>query len=513
MNVLLLNPPPYDRSWYRVEHLGIAYLAAALRSDGHHVTLLDSLLEDMDVQQTAEAILERSASVDVLGITATEPESLKAGVQVVRHLHNAGLHPHVTTGGYLPTFWSDEVLKKYPEIDTVVIGEGEETCKDLVGAIQHGKNIAKVAGIAYREQSGNIIHTPSRPLIQNLDHLPFPARDYLDLAYKRYHHAVISGSRGCYHKCSFCQIAQFYRLAPGGPYRTRSAKSIADEVELLVNQMGVRSIFFVDDEFITESKARHKVIRELIREIRSRQLNFSFSIQYRADTGSDETLLQSLKEVGLSTVFIGVESGVEKVLQRFDKGIEKSNLTTALKIVENLDFNLIAGYMLYNPGTTFEELKESINYLLSKEAPFIQDMHGMNLLKGTREEKWVSEQEMLITRDMKVNYPIQDKKVEKFVDALRHYFPVYRSVVLDIYELLFLLVQLPEDIQNEKRIIDEKVRKLHEQFLMEAISGIESENFHEEDLLERLKVEFEALEGESKKLVHKGRESIPNHPL
>ncbi|MCX6068489.1 MAG: radical SAM protein [Chloroflexi bacterium] len=508
MNILLLNPPPNERSWYLAEHLGIAFLAAVLRQAGHHVLLLDSLLEDIDTQQTAQAVLERLPNIDILGITAIEPETLKTGIQVVNLLNQAGLHPHITCGGYLPTFWSDEVLQKYPEIDTVVIGEGEETLKALVDTLQHGSDLSAVKGIAYREPSGEIQHTEPRPLIPDLDRLPFPARDYLAIAYQKYHHALVYTSRGCYHKCSFCQIAQFYRISPGGPYRTRSAKNIADEIELLVNQHGVRSIFFVDDEFITESRSRRKVIDELIAEIRARGLRFSFSIQYRADTGSDEPLLSALKEVGLSTVFIGVESGVDTVLQRFDKGIKKNNLSIALKIVRDLDFNLIAGYMLYNPGTTFEELKESVAYLLTPEAPFIQDLHGMNLLKGTPEEKLAHEQNMLVFRDMKVNYSIQNKKVAAFIDALRHYFPIYRAVVLDIYELLFLLVQLPEEIQNEKRAIDEKIRALHNRFLIQSISELEQGTFHEKELLESLRVEFDALAVESGQLVQKGRESV-----
>ena len=98
------------------------------------------------------------------------------------------------------------------------------------------------------------MHNRPRPLIGDLDQLPFPARDYLSIAYKRYHHAVVAASRGCYHRCSFCQIAQFYRQSQGSPYRTRSARNIADEVEMLVKEHGVRSIFFVDDEFITEAR-------------------------------------------------------------------------------------------------------------------------------------------------------------------------------------------------------------------------------------------------------------------
>jgi anaerobic magnesium-protoporphyrin IX monomethyl ester cyclase len=322
MNIVMLNPPPNDRSWYRVEHLGIAYLTSALRQVGNEVLIIDSFLEDIGVERTTEVILQKMPNVDLIGITASEPETLESGVRVIKNLNNKGLHPYVTAGGYLPTFWSEKVLNKYREIDSVVMGEGEETIKELVKSLKQQRELTEVNGLALRDNSGDIKHTPARSLIRDLDQIPFPARDYLPMAYDKYHHAVISGSRGCYYNCSFCQIAQFYRLAPGKPCRTRSAKNIADEIEILINDYGVDSIFFVDDEFITHNTSRRKVINDLIDEIINRKLKFNFTIEYRADTGVDFELLQSLKKVGLSTVFIGVESGVEEVLRRFDKGIK-----------------------------------------------------------------------------------------------------------------------------------------------------------------------------------------------
>ena len=513
MRVLLLNPPPNDRSWYRVEHLGIAYLATVLRQAGHEVQLLDSLLEDLDVKQTFQTIMARCSQIDVLGITATEPETIRSGLAIVRLLHGAGVHAHVTVGGYLPTFWSDELLRECLEVDSVVIGEGEETLRELVETLQRGGNLEGVAGLAFRNGDCEMVHTPPRPLIHNLDRLPFPARDYLSVAYQKYHHALVYSSRGCYHRCSFCQIAQFYRLSRGRPYRTRTAKNIADEIEVLVKEHGVSSIFFVDDEFITESPKRRHIIEELIAEIHKRKLNFSFSIQYRADTGSDETLLRSLKDVGLSTVFIGVESGVEDVLERFEKGISKANIQSALQLVKKIDLNLIAGYMLYTPDTTFEELKESIEYLVSPEAPVIHDPHGMNLLKGTLEEKSLRRRNLVLRRGLGLSYRPEDKKVAAFVDVLRHYFPIYQPVVRDVYEMLFLLVDLPKEILEEKRRIDLRIQDLHRHFFLSAINDLTQGKIDEEALLIDMRIAFQSLSSESQQFRQKGREWVSQNKV
>jgi anaerobic magnesium-protoporphyrin IX monomethyl ester cyclase len=508
MNVILLNPPPSEESWYRSEHLGIAYLGAVLRQTGHRVLLLDSLLEDLDVHQTFQAILQRMPMIDVLGITATEPETLKAGIAVVRLLNQTGKCPHVTCGGYLPTFWSEEVLQKYPEIDTVVVGEGEETLRVLVETLQRDEDLACVKGIIYRGSSGQFLHTPPRPLISDLDCLPFPARDYLKVAYQRYHHALVYTSRGCYHKCSFCQIAQFYRLSPGKPYRTRSAKNIADEIELLVNRYGVRSIFFVDDEFITESHQRRRVIEELIAEIRARRLQFSFSIQYRADTGSDEALLHALKEIGLSTVFIGVESGVDSVLKRFDKGINRDEISKALEIVEKLEFNHNIGYILFNPGTTFAELLETVNYLLSPQGPTILKLIGMMVLKGTPEEKFIQEQDLITERDLGIRYKFTDEKVAAFAGLLRRYARVYEPTAKDYYEIHFMIGDLDDFQRNEMmskiKPVELKIRSLHQGFLACAVNQLLKGDLYSNTWIADLIPEFEALHDETQSILQEG---------
>jgi len=511
MNILLLNPPTNDQNWYRAEHLGLAFLASVLRKEGYDVQILDSNLENLDVRQTFHTILNRAPRLDVLGITAIEPQTLLCGVEVIRLLRQEGIHPYVVAGGYLPTFWYAEVLKKYPEIDSIVIGEGEASLKDLVEAIEHNQDPHSIYGLALRNKDGEVICTPKRNLIRDLDQIPFPARDYLSVAYQKYHHALVYSSRGCYHKCSFCQISQFYRLSNGSPYRSRSAANIADEIEILVNQYGARTIFFVDDEFITKSPKRQNIIRELISEIRKRDLKFSFSIQYRADTGDCEELLSDLKKVGLTTVFIGVESGIDAVLERFEKGINKIDIQNALRIVKQLGLNKNIGYMLFNPNTTFDELKESVEYLLSPDAPTILKLIGMMVLKGTPEEKKLREQNLVMERDFKIKCSILDKKVAAFADILKLYHPIYELAAMDFYEFHFLIGDLPEDDRERMlrkiKTVELKIRNLHQIFLSKAIGLSQNEK---DDLkwLDDFKVKFQALYAETQTILKNGHQKL-----
>ena len=512
MNILLLNPPPNDRSWYRAEHLGLAYLASVMRQTGHIVHIFDSLLENQNAEQTYQTIKNRFHDIQLLGITATEPESIVSGAKIVKRLKQDGMKMHVTAGGYLPTFWSDELLSKYSEVDTVVVGEGEETLQHLVQTLGQQGDLAAIPGLVFRRPCGEIVHNPPRSLIRDLDQLPFPARDYLAVSYQKYHHALVYGSRGCYHQCSFCQIAQFYRLSSGVPYRTRSAKNIADEIELLVTQHGVQSIFFVDDEFITESKQRRQVIEELIEEIKIRKLNFSFSIQYRADTGNHEPLLRSLKEVGLRTVFIGVESGVNSVLQRFDKGITRADIDSALKIVRDLDLSSNIGYMLYSPNTTFEELQQSVDYLMTPESPTLLKLIGMTVLKGTPEEKTARELDILSETEFDIHYRIRDRKIAAFAYLLHLYYPIYEPVTADFYELHFmmgdLLPQKREELLQKTKYVSNRIRILHQEFLMFAIRDAANEVMEPPDWLGNLKEEFKILNGDTQRLIEDGRATI-----
>lgn len=512
MNILLLNPPPNDRSWYRAEHLGLAYLAAVMRQAGHTVHIFDSLLENQNAEQTYQTIKSKFPDIGLLGITATEPESINSGTKIAKWLKQDGIIAHITAGGYLPTFWSDQVLSRYSEIDSIVVGEGEETFKELVRTLEQEGTLGDIQGLVYRDSSGKITHNPTRPLIRDLDELPFPARDYLAVSYQRYHHALVYASRGCYHQCSFCQIAQFYRLSKGVPYRTRSAKNIADEIEMLVTQYGVQSIFFVDDEFITESKKRLQVIEEFIEEIKIRKLDFSFSIQYRADTGNHEPLLRSLKEVGLRTVFIGIESGVNSVLQRFEKGITRTDIDSALQIVRDLDLSSNIGYMLYSSDTTFEELQHSVAYLMTPGSPTLLKLIGMTVLKGTPEEETARKLDILVEKEFDIHYRVRDRRIASFAYLLHLYYPIYEPVTADFYELHFMIGDLlphkKEELLKRIKLVNNRIRILHQEFLTYAIRDAANELMEPPDWLGHLKEEFNILYGDTRRLIEYGRSDI-----
>lgn len=474
MRILLLNPPAPGSGWYQLEHLGLAYIAAVLRQAGHDTRILDANLEGLAVTAAADAA-NALAPFDLIGLTAMEPLTFQAGLEIVERLRDQGHRPTTILGGYFATFWGQKVIETCPLVDVVVLGEGEQTVLELVRAIETNASLAEVDGICYRDGSA-VRTTIPRRLVADLDQLPFPARDYVRQSYERHHVAGLYGSRGCVHRCTFCQIEQFYRLAPGSPYRTRTEANLVAEIMALLEEHGCRNLLFVDDEFIEGSPRRLRVLSEFIQLLRQKKVDIGFAIQYRADQGHNRDLLAGLKSVGLTTVFIGVESGLDSVLARYDKRIDRRMITRSLAVARELELQLIAGYILFDPYTTFDELRANVDYLMTDEAPTILDLHGMIVLKGTPDEARLRRQGRLKEEGFQLHYPTPDPDLRVFKALLNLYYPVSSPSVHNIYRLHLMVGRFPA---SERRMamlavaeVLSRLRALHQTFLRRAVDDV-----------------------------------------
>jgi anaerobic magnesium-protoporphyrin IX monomethyl ester cyclase len=145
---------------------------------------------------------------------------------------------YVVWGNYHPSFNAERILRKYPDVDIIVRGEGEDACLELAACIEKGEDFRKVAGVTYRGRDGEIVATPERPLLTDVDSLPFPDRGLTDCDYasrvlgvttvtKKF--TSLLSSRGCPFQCTFCACQNFAR----GIWRPRSVENIVDELEFL----------------------------------------------------------------------------------------------------------------------------------------------------------------------------------------------------------------------------------------------------------------------------------------
>ena len=411
MRVVLIDPAPRHGIKEAYESLGIAYVASSLRAEGHEVVLISSALRCLSLRATVRAI--RKADPQVIGISVLEVHAKRA-LALVDVLRDAGIKAHIVLGGHFPTFNHTRILRRCEGVDSIARGEGERTFSELVERLSCNQNLDGIEGLSFRD-GGTIQVSPPRALIEELDVLPFPARDFAPLVLRQRSPLSMSASRGCYANCSFCSIRAFYDLAPGSKWRTRSPGRVVDEMEELMQQFGRHPVRFVDDQFVGPGKRGKVWAYQLGEEILSRKIGVPFTCSCRVND-IDYDLFGLLKEAGLTHVFIGVESGTERGLLTFHKRTTVAQNANALTTLDKLGIGYKIGFIFFDPYTTFEEVKQNLRFL-SDIAPHWMGKHGMLSIEpslivhdGTPIHARLKRENRLLGNYLRYGYRIEDRK-------------------------------------------------------------------------------------------------------
>ncbi|NYB51600.1 MAG: cobalamin B12-binding domain-containing protein [Methanobacteriaceae archaeon] len=353
MKVLLINPP-YFNSKYKfiglvAPPLGIAYIAAVLEENNIDVEIIDAAALELSWESLEDEI--RKANPDLVAITALTP-TISNALRTAQLAKKTCPQATVVMGGYHPTFNYQEMLER-EYVDVVVMGEGEYTMLELVETLSEGGDLRKVKGIAY----GDVV-TPPRPLIMDLDELPFPARhllpmDHYKILNMKLHTATLISGRGCPMQCSFCASAALH----GNKLRMRSSKNVVDEMEHLINDHEAGMIAFMDDTFTLKPSR----VAEICDEIIKRKLDVYWGCTARADTLSDK-LLHKLRESGCITLFLGVESADQQQLDRVNKQLTIEKIRNAFSLARKNHIRTIASVVLGMPGDTKDSIERTIKF-------------------------------------------------------------------------------------------------------------------------------------------------------
>jgi len=370
--------------------MGLAYLAAVLEQHGYKVEILDAPAFQLTYEKIPTEVERRKP--DIVGVTATTavaPSALKTA-QMVKDAVPEAL---VVMGGPHITFLPEETMKAEPSIQIGVIGEGEYTLLDLVKTWEKNGNLKEVKGVIYRE-NGSLKYTEPRPLIENLDELPFPARHLLPMErYKVFGKHEILGliftSRGCPFNCTFCSSSLIF----GKKFRARSPKNVVDEVEEFVEQYKSNHIEFVDDLFIFDKKR----VKEICRELKERGLDVLWVCSARVDTVDGE-IFKVIRDAGCIMVYLGVESGVQRVLNLMRKGIKVEQSVRAVKLAKEAGLQVVASFVLGIPGETWEEAMETIRFAKKLDPDFVQ-FSLATPFPGTELYRVAKEEGLLLTED------------------------------------------------------------------------------------------------------------------
>ena len=366
--VLLINP--LDKGHVtnglgiKIPPLNLMYLAAALEKASMSVKILDDDLYHVGFEKMAS--LASKIDPMVVGVTATTA-TIKNALKYVKAVKRVLPNTLTVIGGPHPTFTPEGTLKAEGALDVVVVGEGEETITEVAEEYKKNefKNLGDVRGIVYRD-NGKINATPPRPLIKNLDDLPFPARHLIPFNKYKTSKSQAGGiitSRGCVFSCNYCSSS----LIMGKKFRSRSAENVVDELEELVYKYDVRDIAFLDDIFML-NKRRAMAIAD---EIKNRGLDISFVTSSRVDTVNRE-LLECLKNAGMNTLYCGIESGSQRVLDLMGKGITLKQAEDAIKAAKKVDIDVLGSFILGYPGETAEEMDQTIDFSIKLDPDYSQ---------------------------------------------------------------------------------------------------------------------------------------------
>jgi radical SAM superfamily enzyme YgiQ (UPF0313 family) len=352
--VTLVNPPAPSGA---VGHLpfallGLGYLAAVLEKSRFEVDVIDCQVLKLSFEDFRSEIGKRKPNV--VGMTATTL-TYKSALQIAKIAKE--VHPDCLTvlGGPHVTFWDDKALDECPQLDVVVRREGENTLLELAQRLEKGKSLHDVMGTTCRKD-GKIVRNPDRPYIEDLDSLPFPSRHLWPMEKLREYEDILylATSRGCVYWCEFCTTVRMH----GRKYRIRSPKNVADELEFLHKTYGVSKFTFCDDAF-TVDQAR---IEELCRDILSRGLKIQWNCGTRVDMLTKE-LLQKMKEAGCISVWFGVESGSQQVLDAMKKGITPELTEKVFAWVREVGLKPVPNVILGFPGETEKSAWETIKFV------------------------------------------------------------------------------------------------------------------------------------------------------
>jgi anaerobic magnesium-protoporphyrin IX monomethyl ester cyclase len=343
------------------DNLGMRSLAAFLESHGISTRIFSC--EEYDCDRLAALI--RSEHPRLIGFSLIFQGYFSRFAQLIRDLRRKGVQGHFTMGGHFPSLDPVICLQKISGLDTIVRGEGELTLLELLRSLDEPETWDGIRGLAYRA-GRRVILTPSRPLIANLDSLPFPLRRSRFDRFRGIGICPILSSRGCYANCAFCSIQSFYRACPGARRRTRSPEHVADEMLSLFEDHNVRVFSFRDDDLCTRGRIQHEWIGGFIRALRHRQLDtrIFWRISCRIDE-VDREILGRLMEVGLGVVYLGIESGNEESLRILNKHYSVADIHRAVDTLVDIGLPFEYGFMMFDPSSTLPSLRSNLEMITS----------------------------------------------------------------------------------------------------------------------------------------------------
>lgn len=360
--------------------LGTLYVGASLLKAGHEVKFFNGAFMTHDEIMACV----REFSPDFAGVYSTTfgwPKALKT----VDALKKLDKEIFTCVGGPYPIAMQEQCLNDDGKnIDAVISGEAEFTIVELLDRLQNGRGLDNLQGVIFRCGAKVIVNSP-RPLIEDLDTLPFPARHLLGdmyryipppATYKRKPVTTLLTSRGCNRKCIFCFQIDKDRKSGIRGIRFRSVDNVLQEIELCLEQ-GYREIKFIDDTFTAD----YDRAMQICQEIKTRRLDFTWFASACVNQ-VDKPLLQAMKNAGCWAILFGADSGVQKTLNTLRKATTLEQIRKDVHIAKEIGLKVSTPFIFGAPGETFEDGLKTIEFAIELDAD-LANFHALTPFPGT----------------------------------------------------------------------------------------------------------------------------------
>ena len=354
--LLMTTAPPSNAPWYqgkKLPPLGLSYVAASLEKAGFQVEMLDNYMLNKSIEEVKQLV--KGLNPAIVGITcgsATYRRCLETANAVKETLPSCT----VVVGGWHAAYMPDSLLQQ-PDVDYVVMGEGERTMVELTHHILKAdkwKALAEIAGVGYR-QNGSFVKNKLQ-FISDMDEIPFPARHLLPMRLydrtieflKAKPADVMSIARGCPFSCAFCETKKLW----GNTCRMFSPARVLNEIRHMVEKFGTRGIYFINDNFTIKKKQTEQLCDLL----KNSGLNLEWVCDTRVDLVNRE-LLERMKNAGCKAIWFGVESGSQRILKRINRTITLEQTENAFRLCKQVGIKVACSFMLGFPDETLDDLE------------------------------------------------------------------------------------------------------------------------------------------------------------
>jgi len=351
------------------EPLGLAYLAAAIRErrEDDEIEIIDAVALKYKSEDLKNHLLRTKP--DVVGLGVLTPMYLVAK-ETIDMIHETLPDCTIVFGGPHPSIFPEITLEENPNVDYIVIGEGEWTFVELLDSLENKCDVRDVKGIAYRK-NGKIVMNEARPFVKDIDELPIPARDLLPMELYRpaptyYIEApsyLMLTTRGCPFMCSYCSKVF------GQTFRHHSVDRILREVNILINKYEAKEIIFRDDTFTINADHVKNLCKAMINQGIHKKIRWTCMTRVNLVT---KDLLEEMKEAGCWSIHYGVESGNQRLLNLIKKGITIQQIQNAFKWTREVGIETKAFFMIGLPTETPEETLRTMEFTRELDPDWIQ---------------------------------------------------------------------------------------------------------------------------------------------